>query len=492
MNSATKNNDKFVFLLYNKNMIKFTGKIIQLGFGAVGKSFFELIPKEIRFDKTKYFVITKNDEEFEYYKELGGVENNFIHRELNKENFESFLGKYLAEGDLLVDFAESVGTNDLVGLCAGKNCMYINTGSGEWASDGWPNVFTHENRLRKIIEDIKSKPNLNKYPIVLQHGNNPGLVSHFVKAGINFIVKKQTKGKQKKLLKELLKQNKFNEAAYHLRIRTIHINDIDMQEIDIEFDKDKLYNTWSTDALFFEMLSEAAFCLGADEVLYNQDEIKFYDKESGHVELNKLALETICRTYYPGGFYDGHIVPHDEIISLSRFLEFRDGEILSRPSVRFVYLPCVLAADYLLESKVEDKGAYEDRVIVRGYKYPKDYEIVYDEIIDGTEFVGALLAGENFKPIWVGNRVFPKFITKKFTNKFMYWQTPTITPVAASALAATCWAIKNKARGGVYLPEDIPNYKFILKFVEKYISKTIYFQRIGNMIRSTIDHSSYK
>jgi len=463
-------------------MIKFTGKIIQLGFGAVGKSFFEIAQKEIRFDKSKYFVISKNDEEFVYYKELGGVENNFIHRELNKENFENFLGKYLIEGDLLVDFAESVGTNDLVEFCAKKNCMYINTGSGEWTSDGWPNVFMHENRLRKIIKDIKSKPDTNNYPIVLQHGNNPGLVSYFVKAGINFIVKKQTKGKQKKFFKVLLKQNKFNEVAYHLGLKTIHINDIDLQEIDIEFDKDKLYNTWSTDALFFEMLSEAAFCLGADEVVNNKGEIKFYNKESGQVELNKIALETICRTYYPGGFYDGYIVPHDEIISLSRFLEFKGGDTLSRPSIRFVYLPCALAADYLLESKVADKDAYEeDIIIVRGYKYPKDYEVIYDEIIGGTEFVGALLIGEKFKPIWIGNRVLLKFIAKKFRSKYMYWQTPTITPVAASALAATCWAIKNKTKGGIYLPEDITDYKFILKFAEKYISKTIYFQKFGNI-----------
>ena len=45
----------------------------------------------------------------------------------------------------------------------------------------------------------------NKYPIVLQHGNNPGLVSHFVKAAIEYII--NTQFKTNKNLKKLLKEN---------------------------------------------------------------------------------------------------------------------------------------------------------------------------------------------------------------------------------------------------------------------------------------------
>ena len=55
-----------------------------------------------------------------------------------------------------------------------------------------------------------------------------------------------------------------------------------------------------------------------------------------------------------------------------------------------------------------------------------------------------------------------------------YWQTPTITPVAMSALAAVCWMLKNKEKGGIYFPDELPDYKEILKTAEKYISKTVY------------------
>ena len=34
--------------------------------------------------------------------------------------------------------------------------------------------------------------------------------------------------------------------------------------------------------------------------------------------------------------------------------------------------------------------------------------------------------------------------------------------------------LKNKEKGGIYFPDDILDYKYILKIAEKYISKTIY------------------
>ena len=110
---------------------------------------------------------------------------------------------------------------------------------------------------------------------------------------------------------------------------------------------------------------------------------------------------------------------------------------------------------------------------IKAYTFPEKSEIIYQEKIEsGTEYVGVLLIGEKFKPVWVGNSIETSFLYKDKKNS--YWQTPTITPVAMSTLAAVCWMIKNKDKGGIYFPDDIPEYKYILKIAEKYISKTIY------------------
>ena len=95
-----------------------------------------------------------------------------------------------------------------------------------------------------------------------------------------------------------------------------------------------------------------------------------------------------------------------------------------------------------------------------------------ENIKNGTEYVGVLLLGSKFNPVWVGNRIEKRFLYKGKKNS--YWQTPTITPVSASALAACCWMIKHKEDGGIYFPDDIKEYNEIINFAEKYISKTIY------------------
>jgi len=152
--------------------------------------------------------------------------------------------------------------------------------------------------------------------------------------------------------------------------------------------------------------------------------------------------------------------------------------------VMFLYQPCEYACKYFEHAKVNnypdaDPEKPQDcetpgmKTIIRGYEYPERFEVLYQEKIDsGTEYVGVLLLGDAFEPVWVGNRVETSFLYKKKEGSF--WQTPTITPVSMSALAAVCWMLSNRNKGGIYFPDDISDYKTVLKTAEKYISKTIY------------------
>ena len=463
-------------------MLKFSGKIVQFGFGAVGKSFFEKISKEIKFHENNYIVITREQNEFEAFINMGGISTNFFVLDVNRDNFKEIFGEFLNSGDLLIDFADTVGTRDICQWCCENNIMYLNTGEADWP-DNWYSIF-NENILKC---EMKSKyldnENYNKHPIILQHGNNPGLVSHFVKAAIEYIV--NTQFKKNKQLKKLLKENKFNELAMILGIRMIHVNDIDLQVINEEFSDTKLVNTWCVDSFFFELLSEATQNVGTHEMLDGKEVYKMLDLEKGFLEYKNIAADLKCKTYCPNGYFEGNLVPHEETITIAKGLEvLENGEVVYRPSVMFIYSPCDLAKEYLKNAKVNNYPDYDlDKPldcenengcsIVRGYIYPNESEIVYREkILSGTEYVGVLLIGDNFEPVWVGNRVELSYLYK--SKKDSYWQTPTITPVAMSALAAVCWMIKNKDKGGIYFPDDLMDYKYILKIAEKYISKTIY------------------
>ena len=53
-------------------MIKYSGRIVQFGFGAVGKSFYEKVRKEISFIESNYYVITADNTEFDAYINMDG------------------------------------------------------------------------------------------------------------------------------------------------------------------------------------------------------------------------------------------------------------------------------------------------------------------------------------------------------------------------------------------------------------------------------------
>ncbi len=463
-------------------MIEFDKKIVQLGFGAVGKSFFEKVSKEIKFDINKYFVISRDKLEYSFFIELGGNINNFIVADINRNNFKKVFSNYIDEGDFLIDFADGVGTRDFVEWCANKNVMYLNTGETDW-EDNWYSIFEENLKKNELRNNLKQNSKVNKYPIVLQHGNNPGLVSHFVKAGLEYIVKKQFK--KNEYLNKLLKENKFNELAKELKLKEIHVNDKDYQKVKDIFDENKLYSTWSVDSFFFEMLSEATANIGTDEKYYNEENCKRIDFKNGFLEFKDLAINKVGKTYYPKGKFEAYLVPHEETITIAKNLEVKKGEeTIYRPTVVFLYSPCEYAIQYLKNAKVnsdyisdfhtmQDIKSFDNNPVIRGFKYPERAEIIYKEKIKyGTEYVGVLLLGSKFEPVWVGNRIKKNFLYKD--KRASFWQTPTITPVAMSALAASCWMIKNKDKGGIYFPDDIKEYNEIIHFAEKYISKTIY------------------
>lgn len=467
---------------HSRTMIKYDGRIVQFGFGAVGKSFYEKLPLEIKFQENKYYIITANPDEFDDFISMGGMAQNFIVSEVGRENFAQVFEPYLSDGDLLIDFADMVGTRDICEWCARRNVMYINTGEADWP-DHWYSIFNENELKHELREKLAKEPGVNRYPIVLHHGNNPGLVSHFTKAAIEYVA--NTQFKKDRFLKGLLKEGRFNEAARYLGVRQIHVNDVDLQEMKGDYQDNLLYSTWCMESFWFEMLSEATVNIGIHEKIDYEEKCNYVKYDKGFLEMKQIAADSRCATYYPNGRFEAYLVPHEETVSIAKHFEVKeDDKVVYRPTVVFLYQPCPFADRYFKEAKVNeypdaDPAKPQDCEdgpgphVIHGYVYPENFEVAYREnIASGTEYVGILLLGEKFAPVWVGNRIEPSFLYKN--KKASYWQTPTITPVSMSALAAVCWMLKNKDKGGIYFPDDIPDYAGIIKKAEKYISKTIY------------------
>jgi len=483
-------------------MIKFKGTIVQFGFGAVGKAFYEKVKNEIQFNQYKYYVLTANKQELFNYKQLDGILANFIVVEIKKENYQEVFSKYLHEGDLLIDFADGIGTYDLCKWCGENNIMYLNTGEADWP-ENWYCIFEENKKKEQLKLFFKDNPNINRHPIVVHHGNNPGLVSHFTKAAIAYIVKTQFPLNFE--YHTLLKQGAFNLLAQKLEINLIQVSDVDYQKLNVSYDPNILYNTWCIDSYFFEILSEATLDVSVDNIQEFDDSL-FVDKEKGYLRFNEIAINKKCSSVSPLGKFEGYIVPHEETVSIANSLEvYNKEQCVYRPNVMFVYAPCEYAQDFIKQSKVndypnadpnkpQDNTILGQPIIIRGHSYPNKSQIAYKEHVqEGCEYVGMLLISKKFKPVWVGNRVTFDYL-ESLKNHF--WQTPTITPVAMSALSAVCWMIENKDKPGLFFPDDIENYSKIIKTSEKYISKTIYktftTKEIENSLLIKIDNLKIK
>lgn len=77
-------------------------------------------------------VITRDKGEFDAYIDLGGLTENFFVFDVNKDNFKEIFSGLISKGDILIDFADSVGTKDICVWCVENGIMYLNAGEADW------------------------------------------------------------------------------------------------------------------------------------------------------------------------------------------------------------------------------------------------------------------------------------------------------------------------------------------------------------------------
>jgi homospermidine synthase len=422
-------------------MQKFGGKILLFGFGAIGKSFFELYSKEIDINAANVFVVDKTNKDIKFFYKCGGIKGNFIKCNVTQKNFKRIFGKIISCGDLFVDLSSETGAIDIITWCALNNIMYVNTSDNDWRSGDMAQSsdFEYLSVIQSKIEDFNKDPNVNRCPIVLQFGADPGLSSVFMKMALRYIANEQFADNDR--YKKLIRENKYNLLAKELGVKEVHISDNDIQQVNIPYNPKILYNTWCPFNFYLETSMQS----------------QYIDAKQGLVTLPQCGALTECVSYDPNNSFVGHIVQHEDTFSIARYLEvYEKSTLVYRPTVKFVYKPCDIADRYLKEHLPQKTGKTK---------------VLYDEIVGGTEYVGVYITGDKFKPVWVGNRVELSYIAN---HNYSNWQTPTITPVAAAALSACCWILKNPNKKGVFYPEDIDGFDEIIKTAEQYISATIF------------------
>ncbi len=444
-------------------MLEFKNKILFVGYGAVAQCALPILVKHL---KTPAKNITVMD-----FEDRRGILSpwlkrgvKFARKRVTRENMGALLGKYLSAGDILIDLAWNIDCGEILQWCHDRGVLYINTSVELWDpyenSKGAPpqkmTLYWRHMNLRKMVGKW-AQPGPTA---VLEHGANPGLISHFTKQGLidignRSIKDKKITGKAADEIRQLIAELKFNRLAQKLGVKVIHCSERDTQITNQPKKVDEFTNTWSVEGFREEGTTTAEMGWGTHEKELPARAFEHTDGPRNQICLAQMGINTWVTSWVPDYCIQGMVVRHGEAFTISdRLTVWENGKAVYRPTVHYAYCPADVAIASLNE--------------LRGYNYqlqPKA-RILNDEITSGADILGALLMGHGYNSWWVGSD-----LSIGESRRLVPHQNATTMQVAISVVAAVMWMIENPANG-VCVPDDLP-HDYILKISKPYLGKWI-------------------
>ncbi|GBR76838.1 homospermidine synthase [Candidatus Termititenax persephonae] len=382
---------------------------------------------------------------------------------LTKDNLAAKLAEYVGGGDIIIDLAWNIDCNTILQWCHDHNVRYINTSVEEWdpyaEAENTPparrTLYYRQMKLREMLAGWKEKG----ASAVIDHGANPGLVSHFVKVALTDIANKLLKDRPKdvraKVLTEYLHTENWAKLSQTLGVKVIHISERDTQIIDKPKRLNEFVNTWSIEGFYEESIAPAELGWGTHELSLPPYALTHGYGPQNQICLAKMGLKTKVRSWVPCGEITGMVIRHGEAFSISDYLTVWNGaEPIYRPTVHYAYCPCDSAQLSIAELEM------------RQFQLTENQRILEDEIIDGRDELGVLLMGHDFKSWWTGS-----LLDIHTTRKLAPHRNATTLQVACSVLGALFWLIRNPLEG-VKNPDQLP-YKEVLEVALPYLGEFV-------------------
>ncbi len=443
--------------------VEFKKKILMVGYGAVAQCTLPILAKLVKAPLQNITVIDFEDRR-EGLKEWTKQGVKFVRDRVTPENLGTLLGKYLGAGDLLLDLAWNIDCCEILQWCHDHGVLYVNTSVELWDPyAGPPDQHPTERTLywrHILIRKMKSKWKKPGPSAVVEHGANPGLISHFTKQGLldiagQLLADKKVKGKDAEEIRQLVKEQTFNCLAMKLGVKVVHCSERDTQIADKPKQVDEFVNTWSVEGFREEGTTTAEMGWGTHE---KELPALAYEHKKGprnQICLARMGMNTWVSSWVPNYRIHGMVVRHGEAFTISdKLTVWKNGKAIYRPTMHYAYCPC----DAAIASLNELRGC--------DYKLQPNVRIMYDEITSGSDILGALLMGHAYNSWWTGSD-----LSIEESRRLVPHQNATTMQVAISAVAAAMWMIENPAMG-VCVPDDLP-HEYILDIAKPYLGKFI-------------------
>jgi|LakMenE18May11ns_1017448.scaffolds.fasta_scaffold9955176_2 homospermidine synthase len=429
----------------------FPGRILIQGCGSVAQCLLPLILRHFDMPPDRILVIDKDDKRPEIADALAaGV--RFEQIEITPDNYVQFLNRSLSAGDLYIDVAWNIETLSLLEWAHQTGVLYINTSVEEW--DPYSKVGAAQTlyaRQMKIRQLVASWNNRHQGPTaVLDHGANPGLVSHFVKVALLQIAQKILDEKPEDArvasLREAIDSGAFNQLAMLTGTKVIHISERDTQVTSLPKRPNEFVNTWSIEGFYEEGIAPAELGWGTHEKRLPVDACHHQRGPQNQIYLdNHRGMDTLVRSWVPGGQIHGMVIRHGEAFSISEYLTVKDSKrrLQYRPTVHYAYWPTDSAVASLYELRA------------RNLVLQDNLRIMTNEVTDGADILGCLLMGHDYGAWWIGST-----LDIHETRRLLHGQNPTTLQVASSMLGALNWMLRNPNRG-INLPDQLPHEEIL-------------------------------
>lgn len=440
--------------------MEFKGKILVIGCGSVSQCAVPLVLKLIDALPENITIMDFTDNRTRVKESLNkGVK--YVIERITPQNYGTLLKKYVGRGDLIIDLAWNIDCIAMLQWCRENLVLYVNTSVEVWdpykkSGSNNPADMTLYVRQMEIRKLIKKWGNNNGATAIVDHGANPGLVSHFTKIALEDIAKKiiydKPKDKRVKVLKEALENKYYPELAKSSGVKVIHISERDTQITDKPKEVDEFVNTWSIEGFFEEGIAPAEMGWGTHEKNIPK-EARFHKRgPKNQICLENMGVNTKVRSWVPNCEIVGMVIRHGEAFGISDRLTVwnNKGKAIYRPTVHYAYCPCDAAINSLRELEM------------RRYNLQEKQRIMNDEIIKGEDRLGVLLMGHDFNSWWTGSLLDIEEARKLVPN-----QNATTLQVAVSVAAAAAWMIENPDKG-FNLPDDLP-HKDIMEIAKPYL-----------------------
>jgi homospermidine synthase len=439
--------------------LEFRKKVLILGYGAVAKCTLPILLQHVKIPYEQITILDFEDKEAALVPwTRKGI--RYFRRRITPGNLDSVLSEYLSPGGLLIDLAWNIDCCEIVTWCHNHDVLYMNTSVEVWDSYGErftatpyeKSLHRRQMRLRELAKDWKDAPTF-----VVDHGANPGLISHFAKHGLIDIARRMIAdglAGDPEELGRLIRERNFAGLAMAVGVKVVHCSERDTQISCQPKQVGEFVGTWSIEGLREEGTAPAEMGWGTHEK--EVPDLAWFPpaEPKNQVMLAKMGVNTWVRSWVPGGEIVGMVIRHGEAFGISdRWTVWKDGKALYRPTVHYAYVPC----DATIASLQELRG--------RNYELQSRLRIMNDrDIISGADILGALLMGHPYGSWWTGS-----ILPIEESRRLAPGENATTVQVALGVVSAVMWMIGNP-RKGFCLPDDLP-HEFVLEIAKPYLGE---------------------